>query len=163
MNLNPLRLAMAMLTGFVLLAFAVAGSRGGQQRFGAEAPSFILFPPRVLERIGMDKAQIGNAQQMHEKHRATIEPLLQRGKEIRANLKEELNREKPSALQVGELVIAGHGLRQRIGETRRSFWKSFEAILTPEQLDKLTKFRQRRGERRGFQRGFRGGPPSKDF
>ena len=50
---------------------------------------------------------------------------------------------------MGELVISGRDLRHQMKESSRNFKKSFDEILTKDQLEKHRKFRDRRERRRG--------------
>ena len=70
-----------------------------------------------------------------------------------------MDQAEPSAVRVGDLVIAGRDLWEQIAQANQFFRESFEAILTPEQIEKLQRFRERRGGRRGFRRG----PPGEEF
>ena len=118
-----------------------------------------LPPDRVLKhRIGLSDEQLAQVNQLREDFHATVEPLFEQGHALRDSLRTELESDAPSVDTVGNLVISGHDVRNQIQANRRNFRESFEAILTPEQLEKL-KGSRKRGHRRGFgRRGFRGGP-----
>ena len=131
MKVNLLKFWRVLLTGILLTGSALANPHRGED---GDRP---LLPDRVLDRIGLTEDQIAEVQRLREDHKATMGPLWQQGEEIRIDLQD---------------------LRQQIQESRHSLREAFEALLTPEQLEQIQEFRERRGERESFRRSLLGRP-----
>ena len=116
----------------------------------------VLPPDRALERLGLTEEQMAEVEKLRESHKATLSSLREKGAGIRTQLREQLEMEESSPAKVGELVIEGRDLRQQIRQAQESARESFSALLTPEQLKQIEKFRERRG-RPGARRGHRPG------
>ncbi len=134
-----------------------AGHHGGPPR--GKRGRRGLPPDRVLKhRIGLSDEQLAQVKQLREDFEATMDPLFEQGHALRESLRTELESDSASVETVGNLVISGHDVRNQIQATRQNLRESFEAILTPEQIEKLRGSRER-GHRRGFgRRGFGHGP-----
>lgn len=115
-----------------------------------------LPPHRALKRLGLTEEQTAEVKKLRESHKATLSSLREKATGIRTQLREQLEMEESSPAKVGELVIEGREVRQQIQEAHKSARESFSALLTPEQLKQIEKFRDRRG-RPGARRGHRPG------
>ena len=115
-----------------------------------------LPPDRALKRLGLTEEQMAEVKKLRESHKAAMASLREKGAGIRTQLREQLEMEESSPAKVGELVIEGRDVRQQIRKAQESARESFSALLTPEQLKQIEKFRDRRG-RPGARRGHRPG------
>ena len=127
------------------------GPRGESQQFGSGGG---MFSERMTEALGLSEEQQQQIDALKQEMQATVEPLHQQGKEIREALKAALELEEPSIVEVGQLVISRRDLFREVRETHESFRESFQALLTPEQLEQLEELKERRHSRRGSHRGF---------
>ncbi len=112
------------------------------------SPGF--FPVRVLSRVlDLSEEQVGQLQLLLEELRANVQPLREERGPLHDQLEAFLESESPDAEEVGAIVIAIHGIIQQIEQAQQDFAAAFEAILTPEQLEKLQEFldNPRRGPR----------------
>ena len=126
----------------------------GHERRARRWPA--LPPDRALERLGLTEEQMAEVEKLRESHTAAMSSLRKKGDGIQTRLQEQLEMEESSPAKVGELVIEGRDVRQKIRKARQSVRESFSAVLTEEQLEKNEKFRDRRG-RPGARRGNRPG------
>lgn len=146
----------AMRKSFSDLLTAEQKEKFGKARGRGVHRRSALPPHRALKRLGLTGEQMAEVKKLRESHRATISSLREKGAGIRTQLREQLELEESSPAKVGELVIEGRELRQQIQEAHKSARESFSALLTPEQLKQIEKFRDRRG-RPGARRGHRPG------
>ena len=128
--------------------------REARGRRGRRSPA--VPPDRALKRLGLTGEQMAEVKKLRESHRTTMASLREKGAGLRTQLREQLKMEESSPAKVGELVIEGHDLRQQIRKAQESARESFSALLTPEQMVQIEKFRERRG-RPGARRGHRPG------
>jgi len=162
----PFAILAAVLISMPFLAFAQPP--GGGPGFGAgDGPGSgarhgggpgdgigrFLPPPGYLD---LSDEQIEAAQGILEVARAEIEPLREEGRTNREELHALLETENPDPTTVGELMIAGRDLRHEIRDVLEGYVAEFEALLTPEQLEKWENWQELRGKRH-HRRG-RGGP-----
>ena len=131
------------LLGVTLAALHTQQGGPGRRAFGAGG----LPPDRALKRLGLTEEQKAEVKKLRESHQATMSSLRKKGAGIRTQLRETLGTEESSAAQVGELVKAGHDLRQQIRTARQSARKSFSDLLTAEQREKIQRGRERRARR----------------
>lgn len=124
--------------------------REGRGRGARRGPA--LPPNRALRRLGLTEEQKTEVKKLRESHKAAMSSLREKGAGIRTKLQEQLEMEESSPAKVGELVIKGRDVRQQIRKAQQSVRESFAAVLTEEQLEKVEKFRDRRGRRGGPRR-----------
>ncbi len=152
-----LALGITLLMAVVLLSAAGPrkdrshGPRMEGQQFGSGGG---MFSERMIEALGLTEEQMEQIDALKQEMKSTVEPLHQQREEIREALKAELELEEPSAVEVGQLVISKRDLSREARQVRESFRESFQAILTPEQLEQLEELKERRHSRRGSHRGF---------
>ena len=110
-----------------------------------------FVPPLwVLEDVlELDDTQLDKVTTLQKEVKTTVRYQFKELRALRGQLKSELEQDEPSSLRVGELVISGRDLRHQMKESSRNFKKSFDEILTKDQLEKHRKFRDRRERRRG--------------
>ena len=125
--------------------------RGRRGRRGDTLPR-----KRALRRLGLTAEQMALVKTLRETHRTKMASLREKAAGIRSRLREQLELEESSPARVGELVIEERNVRQQIRMAQQSKRKSFAAMLTEEQREKLEKFLDRRG-RPGVRRGHRPG------
>lgn len=109
-----------------------------------------FFPVRALRRVlDLSEEQLEQLQALLEDLHTTIQPLGEERRLAHDQLEALLESEAPNAEEVGAVVIAIHEINQQIEQAKQDFASSFEAILTPEQLEKLQQFldNPRRGPR----------------
>jgi Spy/CpxP family protein refolding chaperone len=89
---------------------------------------------RALARaLALTRDQISETKEIYKDLRSTVEPL-------REQLETLLDGDNPAPGQVGQVVIDIDGLRDDIQSARAEADSAFEAILTPEQLQKYHEF-----------------------
>lgn len=116
----------------------------------ADSPDW--FPDRLAEILGLSEEQIEALQQLQEDFQAAAAPLREEKASAGEALAAELESDEPSAAVVGELFLQIQDLNGQIEQLKQEFMASFEALLTPEQLAQLERFRrrQRRDRLAGF-------------
>lgn len=92
---------------------------------------------RLAGWLELTDEQIEAARALFETVRTEAEPLRDEQKALRDELRTVLEADAPDATEVGTLVLALHDNRQEIRGLREAAWADFEALLTPEQLEKL--------------------------
>lgn len=122
--------------------------------FFDEPPAFAgFFPVNVLTRVlDLSEEQQATLEELLQQLRAAVEPLHDELQSLHEQLGLLLESDDPDVEEVGTAVIAIHQVRQQIAQAREDFAAAFEAILTPEQLEKLQEFLENPG------RGPRGRP-----
>ena len=148
MSLKQPKFWIAGLLGIFLLGGTLAAlhnhkAGGGRGTFRGAA----LPPDRALKRLGLTEEQKAEVKKLRESHKATMSSLREKGAGIRTQLREQMGKEESSSDKVGELVIEGRKVRQQIREARQSMRKSFAALLTPEQQEKIREGRGHRARR----------------
>ena len=131
------------LLGGTLAALHTQQGGPGRRAFGRG----VLPPDRALQRLGLTEEQKAEFKKLRESHKATMSSLREKGAGIRTQLQEQLGMEESSSAKVGELVIEGRKVRQEIRQARQSMRKSFAALLTAEQKEKIRKGRGHRARR----------------
>ena len=123
----------------------------GRGHFGEGRGESSIPPGRFLDRVlELTPEQAEQVEALKEDLRATVAPLVEQRRELHQNMEDELETEAPDPTRIGEIVIASRHLGGEMQDIRASARQSFEAILTPEQLDSLETAKERGG------RGFRG-------
>ncbi len=155
--LRPFAAAIPMLLLVVTAAWAQPGTRGprpegerGQRDRGGDRMA------RIVEFLDLTAEQQGLWKAAHEEHRASIEPLFEQMKVNQEALQSALDTDQPDALEVGEMVIAGKGLREQIEMSKEALDSALQSILDAEQLTKWEAFQEARGGRDRGPRGHEG-------
>ena len=115
--------------------------------------------PRVVRALELTEQQVDAARSIAEDLRADLAPLFEEGEALHAELRDLLADTEPDPRAVGETVIAIHEHRDRTRAVKEAARAEFEALLTPEQLERWDALQELRGPgRRGMHRhGRRGG------
>lgn len=121
--------------------FAQAGRHGRMGRHG-------FFGPRLIRALDLSEEQIKQAREIRENTRRQVQPLAEEQRALRQELRTALEGEAPSSEAVGSIVISLHQNRQQVRDLHQQALTDFEAILTPEQLERFQQFRERRQDRR---------------
>ena len=157
MSIKQPKFWIAGLLGVTLLGGTLAALHTQQAGPGRRAFRSAGLPPdRALKRLELTEEQMAEVKKLRENHKAAMSSLREKGAGIRTQLREQLEMEESSPAKVGELVIEGRDVRQQMRKAQESARESFSALLTPEQLKQIEKFRDRRG-RPGARRGHRPG------
>jgi Spy/CpxP family protein refolding chaperone len=127
---------------------------------GHRGAGFGMFAGRGFERLArfleLTEEQRTQAQAIHQATREQAQPLMEQNRTLHGELRDLLAQPSPDATVVGDKMIAIHANRAQVREMHENARAQFEALLTPEQLDKLAAFEERRQDRRGRRGG--GGP-----
>jgi len=120
-----------MILAVMLLAVAVPVFA---QEGGAGAPR----PTEVVTRfLQLSADQVNQWNVLLATREATVEPLQQQIRGAERQLAELLKGESPDPAAVGQLVIDVKELREQIGVAHQAYVQGFEALLTPEQKERL--------------------------
>ena len=156
-------LALAALVLVPALALAGPGRSGagrdggfglGEGFFGAgpfaagaegEGPGGGFPPlPRLAFFLDLTEAQVAQAQGIFEAAQAEIQPLREAQRALLEQLRAALEPAEPDPAAVGALVIDLHANREAIRAVLEGAIDDFEAILTPEQLERFEILREAR-------------------
>lgn len=139
---------------------AAGGGPGAGEAFGA-APRLHRALAAFLE---LTEEQIEAARALRTEARAEAEPLITQLRRQGEALRALLDSANPDPAAVGQAILTLHELKGELRALRESYEADFEALLTPEQLDRFEAFkaamralRHGRAGRRGP--GPAGGPP----
>ena len=110
---------------------------------------------RILRALDFTEDQRAQAKALREKFRTELESLREQRRGKAQALRTALESEQPSAVEIGELVIAQKNLREQRLNTREGFREDFKALLTAEQLKKFQdrSWRRSRGGGSRLRRG----------
>jgi Spy/CpxP family protein refolding chaperone len=98
---------------------------------------------RALARaLALTRDQVAATKEIYRELRSTVEPLRDEIAPLRDELEALLDGDNPSPGQVGQVVIDIDGLHDDIQAAREEADNAFEALLTPEQLEKYHVFEQ---------------------
>ena len=132
--------AILALVALPLLAGPRAdGERGRGGHFGR-----LLPPPSYLDLTEEQKAA---TDKLREETKAKIRPILEGQRQIREDLRAQLEAAKPDATTVGQLTIQLHQNRQAVKDILLATEQSFIALLNADQKAKYENFRELRSER----------------
>jgi len=90
----------------------------------------------LIVGLGLDENQMSEVEEIREKGRATIRPLLKKRRSNRKELRAHLKSDNPDPATVGSLIISSRTIRPEIKAAAESMKTAFEDILTEEQLGK---------------------------
>ncbi len=141
--------------GFFGGAAAAEGDAGG----GGEGLHRLPLR-RLAHFLDLTEAQIAEARAIFEAARTAAEPLRTARRDLAGQLREALDAAEPDPAAVGALTIALHDNGEALRAVLQGAIEDFEAILTPEQLERFEVLRDaRRVFGRGHHRGGPHGPP----
>ncbi|HEX2253423.1 MAG TPA: Spy/CpxP family protein refolding chaperone [Thermoanaerobaculia bacterium] len=112
---------------------------------------------RMAEFLELSESQVAQAKAIHEEARAEAQPLREASRTLHQELRALLEQESPEATAVGQAMIALDAHRDAMRQIHADAKAAFEALLTPEQLDKLETAKELRGAGRGHRGERRGG------
>lgn len=146
------------------------GGPDGPDQLGPDAISLrdrccpVIPPRRVLVRVlQLDEDQLAKVAELHQAIAEAVGPLREELKLLGEALRAELGSEDPDPCEVGQLLLAIKELQAEICETLRSFDAEFEAILSPEQLERWLTIKARFCNRDGRPRPDRVRPDEEDL
>jgi Spy/CpxP family protein refolding chaperone len=110
-----------------------------------EGPGGGLPPlPRLAFFLDLTADQVTQAQAIFDAAQAEIQPLREAQRPLSEQLRAALDAAEPDPAAVGALVIDLHANRQAIHAVLEGALDEFEAILTPEQLERFEVLRDAR-------------------
>ena len=129
---------------------AQGGGPRGRQRGG-----LFMAQGRILRALDFTEDQRAQAKALKEKFRTELESIREQRREKAQALRIALESEQPSAVEIGELVIAQKNLREQGLNTREGFQEDFKALLTAEQRERFQdrSWRRSRGGGSRLRRG----------
>jgi Spy/CpxP family protein refolding chaperone len=119
----------------------------GPDFFGAGAEGEAGGPPpfrRLAFFLDLTEAQVSQAQAIFEAARAEAQPLREQRRTLLEQLRAALDAAEPDPAAVGALVIDLDANRQALRAVHEGALDDFEAILTPEQLERFEVLREAR-------------------
>lgn len=136
---------------------------GGHHAFGAAEAGFAHGLPgrhmgRLVRFLDLTADQKESAKALFESTRAEVEPIREAQRERHQELRTLLQADSPDAAEVGALVIAIHASRDEVKAIHDAAFAEFKDLLTSEQLAKLERFQEERGDRPHRRHGARRGP-----
>ncbi len=146
MKKQTLTVAMLAAASFGWISLAAAqGPEGGHMRHpgGPGGPGFGPGGPggprmgMMAEHLGLSDDQKAQWKAIHEKERATAEPLMKAVGEAKAAFDQALESETADAATVGQAAIAMRNAHRKMEAQHHATFEAVKAILTPEQLAKL--------------------------
>lgn len=162
MKIASVKLCIALLVATVLIISVGATSprKIGHGTFSGHQDHGFLPRIWVIKKVLQPtKEQFSQIRELSEEVKGQIKLIRENGRVLRRKIRAELDREEPSPIRVGKLVMSGHQLRKQTQNIRLSFRKSFRSLLTPEQLENLDNLKSRfrgKGPYRGLQNHFWG-------
>lgn len=145
-------LALAFLSLPVVLFAGPGGPEGDERGFGrmGHGPGHhggpLLPPPGYLD---LSEEQRQAARAIHESFREGLRGDHEEMRGLRQQLHQALESENPDPTEVGRLMIDLHSRRDGFHAAREAATAEFEALLTPEQLEKWQNFKELRESRHG--------------
>lgn len=146
-------LALSMASAGVYAAGDPAAE--GPGRHGPDGRRFGMM--RMAHALDLTEEQQASLKQMIDEQRKAVEPLVQQKRDLRRQIREQLDSEAADATTIGQLTIQSHNLGKQLRAAHEGMKERFESVLTPEQKAKLEQLKAERGKR-GFRRPGRFGP-----
>ena len=145
-------IGLALLLASGTLGTSLAAQGGGPR--GRHRGGF-MPQGRILRALDFTEDQRAQAKALREKFRTELESLREQRRGKAQALRTALESEQPSAVEIGELVIAQKNLREQRLNTREGLREDFKALLTAEQLKKFQdrSWRRSRGGGSRLRRG----------
>ena len=98
---------------------------------------------KLQQNLGLSASQVSGIQALEENRRRETESLQQELQQKRQALAQILRQPNPNANEVGNATLALKELRERRREINQRFASGVKGLLTPDQLQRLPKNRQR--------------------
>ncbi len=127
---------MIRILGLALLSLAWGGGA-----IWAQHPAELL---RLREQLGLTPEQIARIQERLRAHRNEVFPLQQELRAKTHELRNALDAPQPDATTIGRLLLERRALQRQLQEKQQKLRADLEAMLTPEQKQRLTEWRQTR-------------------
>jgi periplasmic protein CpxP/Spy len=155
-GLGPLAVGLALSMASVgVYAAGESPTADGPGRHGPGGRRFGMM--RMAGALDLTEEQQASLKQMIDEQRKAAEPLVQQMRDLRQQIREQLDSEGADATTIGQLTIQAHNLGKQLRAAHQGMQERFESILTPEQKAKLEQLKTERGNR-GFGRPGRFGP-----
>lgn len=124
-----------LLTALAMFLLALPAMAQNTQRGGGRPnPDEILRNPRALARyLRLTPAQLESLKQLRQELQAETKPLHEQQKQLREQLRDQLEAANPDACTVGETMLDIHEIGDQVRAALEEFDDKFTAILTPEQ------------------------------
>jgi periplasmic protein CpxP/Spy len=128
-------------------AYAVAVPEGGGRMGRMHGGRGWGGPQRLWRGLDLTEEQRASLRQILQEHHQAQEPLRQQERELRQQIRQQLDGGSPDPATIGQLTIQAHA----VGKQRRESWagvsQKMEGLLTPEQKAKLEELKSQRGQR----------------
>ncbi len=124
-----------------ILGLALLLLIGGKGVIWAQRPAELL---RLREQLGLTPEQVARIQERLRAHRNEVFPLQQELRAKTHELRNALEAPQPDATTIGQLLLERRALQKQLQEKQQKLRADLEAILTPEQKQKWTEWRQTR-------------------
>jgi len=95
-----------------------------------------------IEALGLSSAQTAFLEQLRQNLASEVAPLFVERRTYRGEIEAALETSSPDPAAIGRLVIADHGVAERIRAAHDRLETAFQALLTPEQLANYTALRE---------------------
>ncbi len=146
------RYAAIGLTLLFLLTSAFAFGQGPKrERMGRDHDRGMHergVPLRFMQRaLDLSDEQVAEIQRLQDESRVVGRELRAEERELRRQLKIQVDAEQPSQEEIGALVLALKDLRTKMRENHESLKAQIDTVLTPEQLEELEELREHRNRR----------------
>jgi Spy/CpxP family protein refolding chaperone len=139
----------------VILGLALSLLMWGGGTIWAQRPAELL---RLRERLGLTPEQVTQIQERLKVHRNEVFPLQQQLRAKTHELRNALDAPQPDPTTIGQLLLERRALQQQLREKQQKLRADLEAILTPEQRQRLTEWQQTRPSLRPRRWGWQGAP-----
>ena len=113
-------------------------------------------PQRMGQALDLTEEQRASFKQLAEEHHKAVQPLRQQERELRQQIRQQLEGGNADATTIGQLTIQAHSIGKQLRESHAALMERFEGLLTPEQKAKLEEMKSQRGKR--MERRERSGP-----
>ena len=126
------------------------GEWGGPMRMG------------MMGALNLTEEQRASFKQIVEEQHQAQQPLRQQERELREQIRQQLDGGNADPTTIGQLTIQAHALGKQLHESRAALMERFEALLTPEQKARLEQLKSERG-RPSLRRGKPDGGAGKEL
>lgn len=150
---NPRILTTVVLTALIAALALPALAQAAEAARGPN-PAELLNNPRALARyLRLTPEQVETFRQLRQELQNTLRPLHEQQRELRGQLRDQLEAASPDACAIGETSIDLHEVGEQIRAALERFDEQFSAILTPEQLARYEALKELARQLRGGEDG----------